>query len=109
MAIQHPNITFLMPYRWFNEDRAYLGENIRNHVMREVGKDGIPVLEEKLSYRVVIGYQYYKPVKINLTKAQVQQMLKPLFPNAKCLSVGESYMQHESEEMLPLCDFRIYC
>ncbi len=108
MANAEPKISFLFPYRWLKEDRAFLGENIRQMVIRDVGKDNKDQLDTVLAYRIVIFLQYGKPLPVPLTKPQIQSILKPLFSNARCLSVDASYQERKGSSQLPLCDMRIY-
>lgn len=104
-----PAISFLMPYRWFNEDKAFLGENLVRMITSAVGRkpEDLAILENILSYRIVIAYRFKEPVDITITKTALQRMLKKAFPNAKCLSVQVQYFQANNYP-LPTCDFQIF-
>lgn len=110
MAAANPQITFLVPFRAFKEDKAFLGKNLVNWIWKQAGRSEstIEMLENVFAYRIVLSYQSYKPVDIPLTKAQCQAVLKSVFPNAKCLGVDTEYTQHKSKSMLPLIDFQIF-
>lgn len=102
-----PAISFLVPYRWFNDDKKFLGENLRRMTEKSVGSDDMKVLEGILSYRIVIRYQFSKPVDFSITKAGLQKVLKKIFPNGKCLSAETQYVQSKNYP-LPTCDFQIF-
>lgn len=103
----NPAISFLVPYRWFNEDKEFLGENLNRMILREVGKDSLSILEGILTYKVVISYYYKEPVDLNTSKTALQRLLKSSFPNAKCLSASVMFKQNFSYQ-IPTCDFQIY-
>lgn len=109
MPNKEPKIAFIFPYRWVIEDKEYFPENVRRQVTSFVGgADGIDLLLPVLVYSVNITYQHTKPVKIPLTQAEVQKMLKPLFPNARCIGLETKYIQTEAKKRLPILDFQIF-
>lgn len=105
---EHPRITFLFPYRWLKEDKQYFPANAVRQVKKAVGPDGVKALQVVTLYKIIVSYQSYLPVNFSLTKTMIQKILKPVFPNAKCLDIAIEYTQHKSRTMLPLFDFQIY-
>lgn len=103
----NPAISFLVPYRWFNEDKEFLGENLNRMIEREVGRDSMSILDGILTYKIVIAYYFREPVDLNTSKTALQRMLKKSFPNAKCLSAGVMFKQNNSYK-IPTCDFQIF-
>ncbi len=108
MANNDPRVSFTFPYRWLNEDRAFLAENLRMMIVRDIGKDSVDQLDTVLAYRVLIRYENSKPLTIAFSKPQSQSILKPLFPNARCLSVDAEYEQARDRHSLPLLQFQLY-
>jgi hypothetical protein len=104
----NPRITFLFPYRWLTEDREYFGKNVQKQIHKAIGTEGASLLRPIAGYTIQISYLSYMPVDIKLSKAEVQRILKPVFPNGKCLDVLVEYSQHKSRTMLPVMDFQIY-
>lgn len=102
------NVSFIFPYRWLTEDRAFLEENLRRQFIKDWGEDHLYEVEGIPAYRVNIIYRYKEPVKIDLTKLQIQKAFKKYFPIAKCLSVNVEFAQHKSKTMLPVIDFQMY-
>jgi hypothetical protein len=104
-----PKITFLFPYRWLTEDKAFLAENIKRMVQREGGQEAYEILPQIAIYSVQISYSYKEPISnFPLTLTQVRTLLKPFFQNGKCIKLNIDYKQVKSKTMLPLCDFQIY-
>lgn len=108
MTMNKPSLSFLVPYRWFNEDKEFLGENLYRMIKRDLGKNAeMSALDTVLAYRVVIAYQFNKPVDFSISKTQLQRLLKKCFPNAKCLSAEVQFIQN-TKYPLPACDFQIF-
>lgn len=104
----NPKISFLFPYRWLTEDRAYLGVNLVRQIKKMVGNENLNDLKLIQIYKIEINYQAYKPVDIKLSKTEVQRFLKPVFPYGKCLEVDVFFRQHRSRTILPIIDFGVY-
>lgn len=106
--INRPKISFLVPYRWFNEDKEFLSENLYRMVKKQLSRDDdMSDFLNYTVYKVVIQYQYHKPVPFTITKAGIQRNLKKVFPNAKCVSAEVQYKQSKNYP-LPACDFQLY-
>lgn len=109
MPMSNPNITFLFPYRWLNDDKAFLGANLVKSIQQQIGKgDSASLLKRVMAYNVTIAYQSYYPVTVDLAVKDLQRMLKPIFPNGKLIDLEVEYTQHKSKTMLPLMDFQIF-
>lgn len=103
----NPAISFLIPYRWFKEDKEFLGENLKRGITKSVGKENVDGLDGIVAYRILLVYFYKEPIDIPITKTQMQKLLKKVFVNGKCLSVGVQFKQNNSFG-LPTVDFQIF-
>ncbi len=107
--LNSPKITFLFPFRWLKEDKAFLPDNIKRMIEKEGGMEAYDVLAGVPAYRVQVSYQYKEPIaNFPLTLTQVRALLKPFFSNGKCIRLDIDYQQHRSKTMLPLLDFQVY-
>lgn len=60
------------------------------------------------AYYARLKYHAYQPVKVNLTKAQLEKILKPVFPGAKCVEMETFFVQGTSKTALPVMELEIY-
>lgn len=110
----NPSASFLFPHRWLvdPESKKYLAENIRRQLKKSIGavadEETQEQREQVLAYKVVISYFYKKPLKIPFTKTMCEAALRPVFPNARCLSISEEFTQTKSKTALAYCDFNLY-
>src|SRR5262245_4706310 len=117
-----PRISFTFPYRWLTdpEDRKYLGPNL----IRNIQKGGLKqVMSSSASdkyyaqhgpqafipaYAVVIKTHAYQPVKIKLTQAQLQTLLKPVFGISPLASFQTFFVQTSNQTALPVMEMEVY-
>lgn len=112
MQTQKPRISFTFPYRWINdpEDRKYLDENLLKEVR---GGSQYAVMHANLpmptanAYIVHLKYYAYQPVKIKLTKKEIEKILKPFFGNAPCAAF-ETFFVQKPRPGLPVMEMEIY-
>lgn len=113
MQTQRPKISFTFPYRWLEdpEDRKYLTKNLQNEARRS-GLYQImhPSLPNPLasSYIIYLKYHAYQPVKINLTKKEIEKIFKPMFGGAQCLAFETFFVQKPTPEGLPVMELEVY-
>lgn len=108
MADRKPKISFIFPYRWFTDDKEFLGVNLVNKIEGTVGKENLQELKFVVPYAITVNYYAYKPVDVPLTEKSIQKLLKPIFPNGKCMNFESFFMQARSKTVLPVIDFQIY-
>lgn len=116
-----PQISFTFPYRWINdpEDRKYLGENFK----RQIQKSGLKQIYQSSptdkyfaqhgnsfvsSYAAVLKYHAFQPVKIKLTKNQLEEYLKDIFPEGKLVSYQPFFVQTSNPSALLIMELEIY-
>lgn len=103
-----PAITFLLPYRFLTTDREYLGANMVSKIKKFMGEWDDRMFARVAAYSLVISQQGFKPVTVSVSARDVTKMLKPIFPNGKCISSDSFFVQTKSKTMLPVLDFQIY-
>lgn len=116
-----PQVSFTFPYRWINnpEDRKYLGENLKRQIQksglkqiyqtsgtdRYFAQHGNPFVS---NYAAVLKYHAFQPVRIKLTKNQLEEYLKDIFPQAKLVSYQPFFVQTSNPSALPIMELEIY-
>lgn len=117
-----PKVSFTFPYRWINdpEDRKFLGQNLINCIrkggLKEIyqSPSGTDQYFEQFGnrfisqYAVVLKYHSYQPVKIKLTKAQLEGFLKPFFTDAKLVQFQTFFVQTNNPTALPVMEMELY-
>jgi hypothetical protein len=103
-----PAISYLLPYRLFTEDKEHLEANVVKQTKMVVGSENLDELFGRHAYRVTLDVIYNKPVNLTLSATQLTKYLKPVFPNAKCVSVDQAYTATKSKNSLPIINFKIY-
>lgn len=111
--------SFVFPYRWLSdpEDRKFFGENIIKNLnpgkLKEIYSTSAndPYFNDFAQpyvqvYYVRIKTHAYQPVKVDLTKAQMQTYLKDAFPGAKCGGVEMFFVQGSNQQ--PMMEFELY-
>jgi hypothetical protein len=113
MQTQRPRISFTFPYRWLSDpkDRQFLSENL----VKSAAKSGLfmamhPTIQPGYfaSYIARLKYHAWQPVKIKLTKNEVEEAFKPLFGEAKCVGFDTFFMQNAGPGGLPVMEMEIY-
>jgi len=109
-GLGNPSVTFVFPYRWITDDRTYFAHNVYWQMARQLGKPVMKRLRRVLAYDCMIAYQYKQPLTdIPLDKKTLEELLYPIFPNGRCISLTFDYIQARGQpEMLPLMDMRLY-
>jgi len=108
---QTPNISFTFPFRWLKEDREFLKENILRSIGRGINKNP---MHDKLqtglvpAYIVRLNQHAIKPLSYKLTKKEVEDILKSVFPGAKCVDLTKRFVQIESTTSLPVMEMQIF-
>lgn len=103
-----PRVSFLFPYRWLNDDREYLEDNLRRQFIKDWGDVHLYELEGIPAYRITVIYYHREPIDIPLTKTFIQKAFRKLFPIGRCLGVNTDFVQKKSKTMLPVLDFQVY-
>lgn len=106
-----PQVSFIFPYRWLNEDKEFLGENLSNMVMKNYRSAPMhPKLQRGYtpSYVAVIKYHAYQPVKVPLTKAALQKALKKAMGNAVCVEYETFFVQTTNKTSLPVMELQLF-
>lgn len=106
--IRKPSITFLLPYRMLTEDRDFLGQNLITKIRAYVGEGDDLMLKKITAYSVALAQQGYKPVDVRMSARELTKLLKPVFPNGKCIDCESYFVQTRSKTMLPIIDVQIY-
>ncbi len=111
MNPDRPKVSFTFPYRWLNEDREFFQQNLTACINK--GGLNVPMhsrLQQNFisQYAVVLKYHSYQPVKINLTKKQLETLLKPTFPGATCVYYETFFVQANSPDILPTLEMEIF-
>jgi len=105
----NPKVTFLIPIRWFNDDREFLSKNLERKLRQCFPNDEeINILRLVQAYTVKLTCHAYKPVEVPLTQKQIQLLLKPVFKNGKCLGIDWEFEQVKSKTVLPVIDFQLF-
>lgn len=107
MAMNNPQISFLVPFRWFTDDKDFLEENLKRMIQRARGKDELGPMDGVVMYRIHVVVYSSEYVDLPITKPKIQKMLKKVFPNGKCLSASTQFQQNGTYKS-PVCDFQIY-
>lgn len=108
MDTKTPRITFLLPYRLLTADRDFLGANLVKRVQDFLGDGDEQVLRAVTVYQVVMNLQGYRPVPVSVSARELTRLLKPVFPNGKCLGSESLFVQTKSKTMLPVLDVQIF-
>lgn len=106
-----PQVSFTFPYRWLNEDKEFLGENLSNMVMRNYRSVPMhPRLQKGFvpSYYAVVRYHAYQPVKVPLTKAGLQKALKKAMGGAVCAEYETFFVQTSNKTSLPVMELQLF-
>jgi len=111
MATSGAKIAFTFPYRWLvdAEDKKFLNENlVRMANKNKLIDNKLPNQSIIQAYAAVLQYHAYEPVKIPLTKNQIEKAFKKVFPGAKCIDYKKFFVQTQSSTALPVMELQIF-
>lgn len=109
--MQNAQISFTFPYRWLNEDKEFLDQNLSK--MANSGRTSVPMHSKLMkgytpSYVAVLKYHAYQPVKIPLTKTRLQKALKGAMGNAICVEFETFFVQTNNKTSLPVMELQLF-
>lgn len=113
-------VSFIFPYRWIDdvEDRKHLSANL----IKSINKGTLKQVYQSSStdryfadasnnfistYMVRLKTHAYQPVKIKLTKSQLEKALQPAFPQAKLVAF-ETFFVQNGNGGLPMMELELY-
>lgn len=107
-----PKVSFTFPIRWLkDQERKYLLKNLVRQIRGNVSS--IPMHERLVTglpsvYSILMRVHAYQPVRVNLKKEELEELLKDVYPGAKMVGFEKFFVQRTNSSLLPVIEMQIF-
>ena len=106
-------INFIFPFRWVKEDRKFLKKNLEKMIpMSKNQNTSHPLLmadqPQVVGYQVRLKQHSFQPKPYKMTKEEMTELLKDVFPGATCAYFEKFFVQKQFDQGLPVMEMEIY-